>query len=363
MAESAEPIDPISASPEAPRQSLPSEEPVEVRPVEIRKIAIVGEIPFAGRALVHALLQQGFSARVLCPDNAAELAVQSSTPIKKMIENPPTLTPGLNVFTGSNAADETVSVETVRGSLESSKDIEEVLKGAYGVCFLSPITLSGRMYRANEHIEDVKRLAQAAQNGKIRKLVYHSALGANLESNSKALRQAVEAEQLIHAVKCEDFRVRTGPLMGRNDGFLSEILQSVRTPSPLMRILGYGSTTVQPIHVNDMAACIARIFSPQPDELGAGDYSLAGPESTTLLELIDRAADRVKRHKLKIHIPLFALQLWLSLRKGNGFREQVSLLFDTFYTEENDAPRLMTGGRELTTPTQTQEEILAAGAG
>ena len=364
MAEPVEPVDPISASPEAPRDRLPSEEPVEVKPVEIREIAVVGEIPFAGRALVQALLKQGFSARVLCPDEAAELAVVSTIPAKSMLENPPTLTPGLNVFTaGSPANEQVASIETVRGSLESSKDIEMALKGAYGVCFLSPITLNGRMYRANEHVDDVKRLAQAAQNGAIRKLVYHSALGAHPESQSRALRQAAEAEEVIHAAKCEDFRVRTGPLMGRNDGFLSEILRSVSTPAPLMRILGYGSTTVQPLHVNDMAASGARIFSNQPDELRAGYYCLAGPEVTTLLDLIDRAAARVKRNKLKIHIPLFMLQLWLALMKGNGFREQVSLLFDTFYTEENDAPRLMTGGRELTTPTQAQEEILTAGAG
>jgi uncharacterized protein YbjT (DUF2867 family) len=364
MSESGDPIDTISASPEAPRNALPSEEPVEVKPIEIRKIAVVGEIPFSGRALVQTLLKQGFSARVLCEDEQTELAVLSALPPKSMLENPPTLTPNLNVFTGRGADNEPVpSVEVVRGSLESAKDIETALKGAYGVCFLSPITLNGRMYRGKEHVEDVKRLSQAAQNGAIRKLVYHSALGAHPESQSRALRQAAEAEEVIHAAKCEDFRVRTGPLMGRNDGFLSDILRAASTPAPLMKILGYGSTPVQPLHVNDMAACVTRIFSNQPDELQAGYYCLAGPESTTLLDLIDRAAERVKRHKLKIHIPLFALQLWLSLNKGNGFREQVNLLFDTFYTEENDAPRLMTGGRVLTTPTQAQEEILTAGVG
>lgn len=350
MTEPAEPVDPISASPEAPRASLPSEEPVEVKPVEVRKIAVVGEIPFAGRALVQALLQQGFSARVLCPDEAAELAVLS------VAGN--TATPDASLNKGEESG-----VETVRGSLESQSAIEETLKGAYGVCFVSPITLHGRMCRAKEHVEDVKRLAQAAQNGAIRKLVYHSALGAHPESQSRALRQSAEAEEIIHAAKCEDFRVRTGPLMGRNDGFLSQLIQNARTPAMLMSVLGYGSTTVQPLHVSDMAACVARIFSDQPEELRPGYYCLAGPEVTTLLDLIDRAAERVQRRKLKIHIPLFALQLWLALKKGNGLREQVSLLFDTFYTEENDAPRLLASGRELTTPTQAQEEILATGLG
>ena len=35
--------------------------------------------------------------------------------------------------------------------MESLTSIEDTLRGAYGVCFLSPITLHGRMYRAKEH--------------------------------------------------------------------------------------------------------------------------------------------------------------------------------------------------------------------
>ena len=112
-----------------------------------------------------------------------------------------------------------------------------------------------------------------------------------------------------------------------------------------------------------MASCIARVFSEKPKELQPGYYSLAGPEVTTILDLIDRMAERLKRHKLRIHIPLFALQFWLSVRKGNGIREQVNLLFDTFYTEENDAPRLLNTGKKLITPAQAQEEILASVAG
>jgi uncharacterized protein YbjT (DUF2867 family) len=193
--------------------------------------------------------------------------------------------------------------------------------------------------------------------------VYHSALGAHPDSQSAALRQAAEAEEVINAAKCEDFRVRTGPLMGRGDEFLTEFVRSVKSPGPLMRILGYGSTTVQPLHVSDMASCMARIFSEKPKELQPGYYSLAGPEVTTILDLIDRVSERLKRHKLRIHIPLFVLQFWLSLKKGNGFREEVNLLFDTFYTEENDAPRLLNNGKQLITPTQAQEEILGPAAG
>ncbi|HYG76989.1 MAG TPA: NmrA family NAD(P)-binding protein [Planctomycetota bacterium] len=332
-----ESIDPISASPEAPRSGALPEQPVEVKPDEpARKIAIVGEIPFSGRALAHALLKEGFAVRVLCPDEPAEVAALSAKP-----------------------AGQSGSIETVRGALDSAKAIEGALEGAYGVCFLSPITMKGRMYRSAQHVEDVRRLATAAQNGAIRKLVYHSALGAHPESQSLALRQAAEAEEIIHGAKCEDFRVRTGPLMGRGDGFLSEILNTVRSPNPILRVWGYGSTTVQPIHVDDMAQCLTRIFSNQPEELQPGYYCLGGPEITTLLDLMDNAAARLSRAKLKIHIPLFVLKMMSSMNQNSTFREQVNLLFDGFYTEQNDALKLLSPGRQLVTPRQAQEEILA----
>jgi len=333
-----EQVDLISESPEAPRGE-PLAEAVEVTPEEPpRKIAVVGEILFSGKALITTLLRQGFSVRVLCQDEAADVAALSAKP------------------SGGNGAG---SIETVRGALDSGQAIEASLAGAYGVCFLSPITMRGRMYRGPQHVEDVRRLVSAAQNGAIRKLVYHSALGAHPQSQSLALRQAAEAEEIIHGAKCEDFRVRTGPLMGRGDGFLSEIVNSVRSSNPILRIWGYGSTTVQPLHVSDMAQCVARIFLDQPEALQPGFYCLAGPEITTLLDLIDSASARLSKSKLKIHIPLFALKLMTSLGQGTHFREQVNLLFDAFYTEQNDALKLLTPGRQLLTPKQAQEEILA----
>jgi hypothetical protein len=61
--------------------------------------------------------------------------------------------------------------------------------------------------------------------------------------------------------------------------------------------------------------------------------------------------------KLKFHVPLFVLQLMTSMRTED-FKERVSLLFDAFATEQNDAPRLLDAGEKLITPQQVQDEIL-----
>jgi uncharacterized protein YbjT (DUF2867 family) len=305
-------------------------------PKEARKIAIVGEIPFSGAALVRALQRKGLSARVLCPDPQSETAALAAR--------------------DPNAAGTTV--DTVRGDVGSAPSLQEVFRGVYGAIFLSPINMSGRIYRPASHVEDTRRVSEAAEHAAIRKLVYHSTLGASPESPSQATRQAAEAEAIIRGSRCEDFTIQTGPLMGRGDGFLTRILNSVRNGSPFMTLRGYGSTLVQPLHVDDMARCCTRFFTDHVDSLQPGVYRLGGPETVTLLDLVDAALERTGRSKVKIHLPLFVLKMISTARGNSRFSEEVALLFDCFFTESNDAAKLLEPGERMITPRQAQDEIL-----
>ena len=149
MSDQAEPS-PLPAAPCAANIPAPSpagaELPaaMEVKPdPPARKIAVLGEIPFAGRALVCALLARHLKPRVLCPDEDSERAIRAA---------------------GGEAA-----CEIVRGTLESPDAIAAVMEGAYGAVFLSPVGLHGRLYRAPTHLEDVRRVVAAARNTSLRK--------------------------------------------------------------------------------------------------------------------------------------------------------------------------------------------------
>ncbi|MFH0938755.1 MAG: NAD(P)H-binding protein [Planctomycetota bacterium] len=316
--------------------------PVEVKPVappeSRRKVAVVGEILFSGIALARELLDRGISVRALCPNEAVEQAVRQ------------------NVTQSSDPAAPTI--EVIRGDLDSPQAVAAVVTGAYGVVFLSPITLTGRADRAETHVEDVRRVVNAAQNTAVRKLVYHSALGAHPKSASSALRAAAEAEMLVQMCQCEDFCVRTGLLMGPHDGFLTDILRKARVSSLFMGIMGYGGTVLQPLHVRDMARCCVSFFLPHEENIQPGIYCLAGPETITVLDLVDMTLARVGRVKLKFHAPLFVLKLLTLICKGGAFEERVNLLFDVFCTEHNDAMKLLGADQKLLTVLQTQKEII-----
>lgn len=303
-----------------------SDQPVEVKPDAAQAVAVVGEIPFAGRAVARALLNAGVCVRVLCPDDAALAAIASLEQQDK--------------------------IEAVRGDLGSAEAVGRSLTGAAGVCFVSPINMHGRMYRSREHLDDVRRVMHAAETLLLRKVVYHSSVGASLTAHSRALRDAAAAEELIGKSHCEDYRLRSGPLMGAAgapgaaDRFLSDFSKQAKRASPFMTILGYGSSLVQPLHAEDFAACIARIFADRQETLRNGIYEIGGPQTISVLELIDKALHSAHRSKIKFHAPLFALQLVAKLR-GDDFKERVAMLFETLAVEKNEIPRLLGVGVQL----------------
>jgi uncharacterized protein YbjT (DUF2867 family) len=324
---------PISSSPEP----LPSQAaaPVVEAP---RVIAVLGEIPFSGAAVIKALSEGGFHVRVLCPDQAAELAALAAR---------------------SPSAPQ--SVTAVRGALDSEKAIVEAMSGAYAAVLLSPVTVDGRVYRRQSHLEDVRRVIEASEKSALRKLVYHSTLGAHPKALSRTMREALEAEKLIQSCRCEDYCVRTAPLMGRGDQFITDVMTHAKNGPPFTLMLGYGSTMMQPLHVSDMAACMNRILSDKPTEQSPGIYNLAGPDITTVLDLYDEALVKARRFKFKFHVPLFVLRMAASLRPKSAFEERVNLLYDAYCTEQNDTGKLVGEKYALKTTRQAEDEILVAG--
>ncbi len=307
--------------------------PSEVKPDAPRKVAIVGEIPFSGRALAKAVCDAGMVARVLCPDSAVEAGLKALPMLS--------------------------SLEIVEGNLGNPTAVSSALEGVYGVCFVSPIGMTGRMYRSEEHLDDVRNVILAAETHALRKLVYHSAVGASLSAHARALQDAAVAEELLTKSRCEDYRIRSGPLMGKGDNFLSEIVAKARAAGPFMTVLGYGGTLVQPLFVEDFARWMAQLFTPSSDGAQNGVQALAGPETLSLLELTDSALELLHRNKVKFHAPLSVLKLLASVSGNFKFRERVRLLDDAFALEQNDSSSNLGIGRKLVAPIDVQREMVA----
>jgi len=137
-------------------------------------------------------------------------------------------------------------------------------------------------------------------------------------------------------------------LIGRGDPWLTRILKMAAAACPVAVVGGYGDTPVQPIHEDDLGACIARCFLAPSGELQNGTYALASTPPAHMLSLLARAAEYLGRNpKARIHIPLFLLALNVRFRKLiSGDRawehaDRVGLLRCGLVAEKNDLEALM----------------------
>ncbi len=330
--------------------SPPSEqEEVEMDVEEIREsvrtIAVLGEMRFLGKAVVAALRDAGFAVRALVPDDEAELALRvQDTPASDAIEGvqPPPLP----------------ELTTVRGLVKRVEDVEQLCKGASGLAILSPVGVDGRTWDAQGHLEHFQIALSVAESQKLEQILYLSTLAAESRSGATCIQHALQIEEQLAKtpLRCHAFRV--GPVMGRDDGFLSRIADRAAEAWPFLLLWGYGDLMMQPIHVEDLAVCVVRAFQTQPEPLRAGIYSLAGKETVTLLELLDRSLERLGRFKLKFHLPHFILKLLAAPAGESRFRERVELLSTSFVANHNDAPKILGPGYVQKTVAQAGNEVM-----
>jgi NADH dehydrogenase len=304
--------------------------------VPARRIGIVGEIAFCGAEVAAAIAKIGLTPRVLCPDQASQKQLERALPAG--------------------------GYELVEGDLGSASNVLTTLDGTYAAAFVSPIAMSGRLYRADTHLDDVKRFIAAAEKSALRSVVYHSSVAARKLAGSRTLREAAQAEELIHGSRCTEFRLSTGPLMGLNDGFLSTLVARAKSGSPFMGIMGYGGAEFQPLYVGDFAQCVARLFD-EKDPIPPGVYGVTGPETTTWLELVDRALALASGFKFKFHAPMFAAKLYAALSgrtRHARLAEEAELAGERFALEKSDTERFL-GKTTLTTCAEIQKRLMAAG--
>ena len=104
----------------------------------------------------------------------------------------------------------------------------------------------------------------------------------------------------------------------------------------------------QPIHEDDLGACIARCFIAPANDLHAGVYSLYSTPPTSVVDLLERTAKHLSRWpKVRLHIPLFVILLGARLRRLTDrnraweSRDRLGLLRCGLVAERNDLEALM----------------------
>ncbi|MGC1886531.1 MAG: complex I NDUFA9 subunit family protein [Stellaceae bacterium] len=161
---------------------------------------------------------------------------------------------------------------------------------------------SAQTYRAI-HLEGARRVALAAQNHGVMRVIHMSALGSSPRSPAMSDRTKAEGEEAVRAAFPQATVVRPSLVFGEDDHFFSRFAAMIRS-SPLVPLIGGGTTKFQPVFIGDMVAGMAEVVR-RPDTAGK-TYEFGGPQVYSFKELLELLMTALNRHRILLPIP-FAL--------------------------------------------------------
>jgi NADH dehydrogenase len=237
------------------------------------RIAVFGATGFVGRHLVQMLLRRRWRVRAAA-------------------RRPDRLTVPSDLSSG---------LERVGADVRDEAAVEAVVAGVEAVVNLVGILTETpeQSYRAI-HVEAARRIARAAGRHGAARLIHISALGAGEASPARSDRTKLAGEFVASEAFGGATIVRPSLIYGEDDHFFNEFA-AMAARSPVLPLIGGGTTKFQPVAVDDvMAGLLALLVRP---ETAGRTYEFGGPEIFTFTQLLGFILAATKRRRILVPIP------------------------------------------------------------
>jgi uncharacterized protein YbjT (DUF2867 family) len=243
-----------------------------------RLVTVFGGSGFIGRYVVRNLARAGWQVRVAVrrPDEALFL----------------------------KTAGDVGQVTPVAANIRDDRSVAAAVAGADAVINLVGILYEGGRQKFDAvQAEGARRLAAAAKAAGAKRFIQISAIGADAASDSGYARSKAAGEQNVAAAFPGATILRPSIVFGPEDDFFNRFAKMAML-SPVLPLIGGGTTKFQPVYVGDVAAAVAKALD---DETTAGKtYELAGPRVYSFRELLKLMLAEIGRCRLLVPLP-FAL--------------------------------------------------------
>ncbi|HKG96092.1 MAG TPA: DUF1990 family protein [Gemmatimonadaceae bacterium] len=237
------------------------------------KILVTGGTGVVGEAAVTALLAHGHRVRLL--------SRKASGDSRQWPDN-------VEAHDG-NVAD----AQSVRGSADGCDAVLHIA----GIVDEQPPEVT--FERVN--IGGTRNMVAEAQRAGARRFVYVSSLGAD-RGESGYHRSKRRAEEVARTFDGDWLVMRPGNVYGPGDEVISLLLKMVRT-LPAVPVIDGGDDPFQPMWAEDLGEAIA--LAVERKDLARRDLELAGPERTTMNDVIKRLSRITDRSPISIPVPGF----------------------------------------------------------
>jgi NADH dehydrogenase len=180
------------------------------------------------------------------------------------------------------------------------------------------------------NVDGTKNMIAETERAKVHRFVFVSSLGAPTgRSGYHASKR--EAEALVRGFHGQWVICRPGNVYGPGDEQISLLLRMVRSPSPIVPKIGDGDQPIQPIWWEDCAKALANVA--ERTDLGGRELDLAGPETTSQNDLIERFSRITGQEVQGVSVPDFMATLGSQLVSLVGWdmkfnEQQVTMLHE-----------------------------------
>lgn len=249
-----------------------------------RLVTVFGGSGFVGRHIVRALAKRGYLVRVACrrPDLAGHLQ------------------PLGNVG----------QIQPIQANLRYRWSIERALDGAdYAINCVGILHEGGRQRFSSVQAFGAQAIAEVCRANGI-SMTQISAIGADAQSESEYARtKAAGVAAVLDAVP-DAVILRPSIIFGPEDSFFNRFAEMARF-SPVLPLIGRGTTKFQPVYVGDVAEAIARA-TVAPEAEGK-TFELGGPSVWTFEDILKFILRETNRDRFLVPVPFFAARILGSL--------------------------------------------------
>ena len=237
------------------------------------QIFLTGATGFVGRNMLRRLLDDGHTVRALVrdPEKAGGPALRG--------------------------------VELVAGDVVTAAGLDQGLRGCDAVIHLVGIIVErGANTFEQVHYQGTRNVVEAAKRAGIRRFVQMSALGVRADGVAAYQTTKWRAEEEVRKGGIPYCILRPSLIFGPGDGFVTQMMEMMRS-APLWRpVPGSGSPKFRPIFIDDVTACFARALT--VEAATNQTIELGGADELTLNEVLKEIARCAGVRKPAIHIPM-----------------------------------------------------------
>lgn len=239
-------------------------------------ILVTGGTGFVGRHLIARLRKEG-------------------TPVRAVVRDP-SKAQGLK----------DIGVEVVPGDVADKPSLEAAAAGVERVIHLVGIIQEGRGFTFRSvHVEGTGNMLAAAKKAGVMQFFFQSALGSRPDARSGYHKTKWEAEELVRRSGVPFTILRPSLIYGPGDLFTVRLSEMMRL-SPVLPVIGSGRSKVQPVFIDDVAACIVKAVASGAFLNRA--YEIGGPEQLTYEEVTRAIAEAMGIRRPVLHLPMLFMR-------------------------------------------------------